>query len=128
MTVRDILIDIDLKNPNDVMQEHKWGWITTVEKQLLDECLLSHGLNEDELKKAASMYAMENVSSEYKPIAQPPYHDVYIHYVNAQIALVNMDNDAYTNEQTLYNNALLTFKNYFNRSHRARVGGTKFRF
>ena len=110
------------------MQEHKWGWITTVEKQLLDECLCTHELSEEELKKAASVYAMEDVSSEYTPIAQPPYHDVYIHYVNAQIALLNMDNDAYANEQTLYNNALLTFKNYFNRSHRARIGGAKFRF
>ena len=45
-----------------------------------------------------------------------------------QIALVNTDTDQYENEQTLYNNALLTYKNWFNRTHRARIAGPKFLF
>ena len=126
--VKDILADVDLKNPNDVPVETKYGWLTVVEKQLLDECMLTHELSEDELQKAASMYAMEQVGDEYVLLAQPPYHDLYVQWVNAQIALVNLDNDAYANYQTLFNNALLTFKNYFNRTHRARIGGPKFLF
>ena len=128
MTVRDLLVDIDLKNPNDVLEEHKWGWIVTVEKQLLDECLLTHELSEEEMQQAARMFAMEHITSDYRPLAQPPYHELYIHYVNSQISLSNLDNESYANEQTLYNNALLTFKNYWNRHHRSKAGGKKVKF
>ena len=36
MKVLDILAEVDLKYPNDVEKAHILGWITTLEKQLLD--------------------------------------------------------------------------------------------
>lgn len=129
MDVANILAEVDMKYPNDVDEAHKWGWITQMEKLLLNECLLTHELSEREMNKAAGIYAMEHASSEYEPLAQPPYQDVYIHYLGMQIALVNTDNEQYENEQTLYNNSLLAYKNWFNRTHRAKIaGGNKWRF
>lgn len=128
MDVRDILIDVDMKYPNDVETEHKWTWITQMEKLLLHECLLTHELSEEEMNRAAALYALENVDRDYKPLAQPPYQDIYIHYLGMQIALLNVDTDQYENEQTLYNNALLAYKNWFSRTHRARIAGDKWRF
>ena len=128
MNVMDILAEVDMKYPNDVEQAHKWTWITTLEKQLLDECLLTHEISETELKKAAAIYAMQNVGRDYEPLAQPPYHEVYVHFLGMQIALVNVDTDQYENEQALYNNALLTYKNWFNRTHRSKSKATKWRF
>ena len=81
-----------------------------------------------EAEKAAQIAGMETLEAGYEPLAQPPYQDVYIHYVAAEIAAINADTDAYTNESTLYNNALLTYKNYFNRTHRSLDGGQRWRF
>ncbi|MBQ9342790.1 MAG: hypothetical protein IJT99_01200 [Clostridia bacterium] len=122
MTVKDLLADIDLKNPNDVQPEIKRGWLLTQEKQLLHEVLHTHMLTSEEKEKAAALADLVTLDDDYEPVAQPPYQDLYIHYVNAQIALANVDTVAYENAQALYNNALLTYKNWFNRTHRTLNG------
>ena len=118
MTVKDLLADIDLKNPNDVQESVKRAWILTQEKLLLDEVLHTHVLSSEEAETAEALADLGTLDDDYEPLAQPPYQDLYIHYVNAQIALANVDTVAYENFQTLYNNALLTYKNWFNRTHR----------
>lgn len=128
MTVADILGQVDRKYPNNVDMAHKWGWIAQIEKLLLDECLKTHQLNVWEQNKAAEMENMGVPEADYSPLAQPPYHDLYIHFVAAQIASVNADTDAYDNESALYNNALLTYKNMFNRTHRGADNGQRWRF
>ena len=55
MNVMEILAEVDMKYPNDVELAHKWGWITTLEKQLLDECLMTHEISEAEQQKAAEI-------------------------------------------------------------------------
>lgn len=118
MTVKDLLADIDLKNPNDVQESVKRGWLLTQEKLLLDEVLHTHVITAEEAEKAEDIADLGSMDDDYEPLVQPPYQDLYIHYVNAQIALANVDTVAYENAQALYNNALLTYKNWFNRTHR----------
>ena len=118
MTVKDLLADIDLKNPNDVQESVKRGWLLTQEKLLLDEVLHTHVITAEEAEKAEAIADLGAMDDDYEPLVQPPYQDLYIHYVNAQIALANVDTVAYENAQALYNNALLTYKNWFNRTHR----------
>lgn len=127
MEVRDILAEVDLKYPNDVDTAHKWGWITQMDKLLLDEVLKTHELKVCEEKKAAEIESMTTARSDYEPLAQPPYQDVYIHYLAMQMAMINADTDAYNNESALYNNALLTYKNMFNRTHRTKETGKRWR-
>ena len=128
MNVMEILAEVDMKYPNDVDQVHKWSWITTLEKQLLDECLMTHEISAEEQQKAAEIARMKALDRDYEPLAQPPYYEVYVHFLGMQIALVNTDTDQYDNEQTLYNNALLTYKNWFNRTHRGGGSNLKWRF
>lgn len=128
MTIDEMLTEIDRKHPNNVDHAYKWGKITQMEKFLLDECLKTHQISTEEAEKAAEIASMETLEAGYEPLAQPPYHDLYIHYVAAEIAAINADTDNYQNESTLYNNALLTYKNYFNRTHRSLDGGQRWRF
>lgn len=127
MTVRDILNDVDLKYPNDAEEAPKRQWLLTIEKQLLDECLLTHVLTDAEQERAEEMAEMTDAAADYEPLAQPPYQDLYLHYVAAQIALVNVDTEQYENEQQLYNSALLTYKNWFNRTHRTLIRDNRWR-
>lgn len=128
MTIDEMLEEIDRKYPNNVDKVFKWGKITQMEKYLLDECLKTHQISPAEAEKAAEIAGMETLEAGYTPLAQPPYHDLYIHFVAAEIAAINADTDAYGNESALYNNALLTYKNYFNRMHRSLDGGQRWRF
>lgn len=128
MNVMEILAEVDMKYPNDVELAHKWSWITTLEKLLLDECLRTHEISVAEQKKGEEISALKDVDRDYEPLAQPPYYEVYVHFLAMQIALVNTDTDEYANEQTLYNNALLTYKKWFNRTHRSRGNRDKWRF
>ena len=127
MTVKELLADIDLKNPNDVQDHVKRNWILTQEKLLLDEVLQTYVLSSEEAEQAEALADLGSLDDDYEPLAQPPYHELYIHYVNAQIGLANVDTVAYQNAQALYNNALLTYKNKFNRTHRTgnRIRGWK---
>lgn len=128
MTIRDLLEDVDRLYPNQADPEYKWARITQIEKMLRDECLLTHQISEAEAQKAAEIASHDTLPADYEPIAQPPYHDLYIHYAAAQIAAINADSDGYANQSTLFNNALLTYKNYFNRTHRSLDGGQRWRF
>jgi len=129
MTLRDVLDEIDKLNPNDVAEERKVAWLTGLEKQLLDEVLRTHRLTEAEAEKAAEIAAAGDALEEtYVPLAQPPHSDVYRFYADAQIALANVDTVQYENAQQLYNGALMTYKNWFNRTHRTLAGGEKARF
>lgn len=128
MTVKELLEEVDRKHPNNVDTAYKWGRITQAEQLLLDECLKTHEISVAEQKKAAEIAALHMVDADYEPLAQPPYHDLYVHYVAAQIAAINADTDAYANEATMYNNALLTYKNWFNRTHRSIDNGQRWRF
>lgn len=128
MTVEEILVAADTLYPNDVKTPTKWGWITQLEKMLLDETLKTHELKICEENKAQEIEGMTELRLDYEPLAQPPYQDVYVHYIAMQMAGINADTDAYNNESTLFNNALLTYKNMFNRTHRSRDSGTKWRF
>ena len=127
MTAGDMLAQIDRQYPNNVDSRDKWDLIKQMEKLLLDECLQTHELSVWEENKAAEIAALDPMQADYIPLAQPPYHDLYIHYAAAQIAGLNADTDAYGNESTLYNNALLTYKNMFNRTHRMKETGQRWR-
>lgn len=128
MTAGDILAQIDRQYPNNVDSRDKWDLIRQMDMLLLDECLKTHELSVWEETKAAEIAALGKMDAAYIPLAQPPYHDLYVHYAAAQIAGLNADTDAYANESALYNNALLTYKNMFNRTHRSKENGQRWRF
>lgn len=128
MTAGEIIAQVDELNPNDVTEARKLAWMLYLEKQLLDEVLMTHVLTDAEQQRADDIAALEEVDTDYVMLVQPPYSDLYRHYLDMQICLANVDNESYENAQTLYNNALLTYKNWFNRTHRAKVAGERWRF
>lgn len=127
-TVRDLLTENNIRNPNDVPQELKWGWITQIEKLLVDDCFATHQLNAEETQAAEKVKNSEHVGLDDALLAQPPYNEMYNHYLDAQIAILNGDTEAFNISTQMYNNALLTYHNYFNRTHRGKSKGEKWRF
>lgn len=118
MTLTEMLGQIDKLNPNDMDAEQKRAWILQLEKQICDETLDTHELGAEEAEKRAYIGAAEGLADDYELLVPTQYAEVYRRYVDAQIAMAACDTDAYENAYTLHNNALLTYKNYFNRTHR----------
>ena len=123
MTVAQLLSQIDQLNPNDMGNAQKTAWILTLEKQLADEVLDTHQLSAQEEAQRQRIHALQSLSAEDVLLAPDQYAEVYRRYVDAQIAMAACDTVAYENAQALHNNALLTYKNYFNRTHRGKAGG-----
>lgn len=127
-TLRDLLTENNLRNPNDVPQEMKWGWVTQLEKLICDDLYDTHQLTNEEWADAQRVNTQEHTGLDDKLLAQPPYNDVYLHYLDAQIAILNGDTEAYQISTQMYNNALLTYQNWFNRTHRAKLAVERWRF
>lgn len=117
MKIEDMISRIDRLNPNDIDDSEKREWIANLELMLLHEVLQTHVLNGDEQRKADSMTEEGIKADGYELLVKPPYDDIYRHYVDVQIAELNVDTEAYNNKVPMYNNALLTYKNWFNRTH-----------
>ena len=55
-------------------------------------------------------------------LVQPPYDELYRHYVEAQIHYANGEMERYNNACAAWNNALLTYRDFWCRSHMPRQG------
>ena len=55
-------------------------------------------------------------------LVQPPYDELYRHYVEAQIHYANGEMERYNNACAAWNNALLTYRDFWCRSHMSRQG------
>ena len=53
-------------------------------------------------------------------LGQPPYDELYRHYVEAQIHYANGEMERYNNACAAWNNALLTYRDFWCRSHMPR--------
>lgn len=121
MTIEECIAKIDRLYPNDIEADEKREWIMALELMLRDEVMDTHYLNPEECEKQMKMTKAEISKEGYELLVQAPYDNVYIHWVNSQIAVLNVDNESYNNEAQRYNSALLTYKNYFNRTHTPRA-------
>lgn len=60
-------------------------------------------------------------------LVQPPYHDLYLHWLLSRIDMINQEYDLYQNDAALFNNAYLTYQDYYNRTYVPNHGVTGFR-
>ena len=147
MTAGDILADYNTDRPNQVEDERKLRWLRTLDAQVMREVIYSHAneytedsgvdigdpLNtdaevliplteEDDALQCDEDDAVRNLIKNFgvntELIIPEPYGDVYIHFLDEKIALMNNDIDRYNTTSALYNNAYLTYQQWYNRTHR----------
>lgn len=68
-----------------------------------------------------------NTPMDTELLVRDPYTDVYLWYLFSRINLRNKELDEYNNSMTMFNNAMLTFQDYWNRTHRAIYAATEFK-
>ena len=99
MTIKEALDSIDALKPNTYEESEKLRWLSQAEGFVLREiCGVTEPLAE--LTEGTSLSA------------EPPYDELYRHYVEAQIHYCNGEMARYNAAAANWNNGLLTYRDY----------------
>ena len=109
LTAGQLLGRVDALLPNQYSRAEKMQWLAQAEGFVLREVRQAEG-------------ALPEVTEGYVLTAEPPYDELYRHYVEAQIHYANGETARYNNAAAQWNNAFLTYKDYCCRSAVPRRG------
>ena len=113
MTINEVIRRVDAFKPNRFSLAQKVEWIGSIEGQIYRELVQTHE-NPDNITIGEFN---GDTDLDRKLIAPFPYDEVYALYVQSQIDLGNMEITKYNNSKTLFNNAYLTLRDYWNRTY-----------
>ena len=104
LTAGQLLGRVDAPLPNQYSRAEKMQWLAQAEGFVLREVRQAEG-------------ALPEVTEGYVLTAEPPYDELYRHYVEAQIHYANGELERYNNAMALWNNGLMTLRDYWCREH-----------
>jgi len=128
MTAAELISRYDAERPNQISPELKLEWLQKLEKLIIREVILTHSGDERFTPETApgeeraepfdedAYFADWGLASDL--IADVPYDDVYIYYIDLRAAINANDTKRYNLSTNLYNNAMVTFQQYYNRTYR----------
>ena len=108
LTVSAVLQQVDALLPNGYTDQEKRRWLTQAEGFV---CAEIYGTEPPE--------ALADTDTLSAP---PPYDGLYRHYVEAQVHYANGEMSRYNNAAAMWNNALMTLRDYVCRTAAPREG------
>ena len=99
ITAGQVLAQVDALTPNQYTRTEKLRWLSQAEGFVLREIRGVTGPLA-ELTEGSSLSA------------EPPYDELYRHYVEAQVHYANGETARYNSAAGLWNNAFLTYRDY----------------
>ena len=113
LTVGQVLLQVDALLPNQYTAEEKRRWLKQAEGFVIEEVIKVHEGGEN-------FRLPEEWSDDTELLVGAPYDELYRYYVEAQIHYANGEMNRYNNACTAWNNALLTYRDCYCRSHMPR--------
>ena len=110
LTVSAVLAQVDALLPNGYTNEEKCRWVTQAEGFVRAEV---YGLDPS---------TMGQLGEEDTLCAPAPHQELYRHYVEAQIHYANGEMTRYNNAAAMWNNALMTLRDFVCRTSPPREG------
>lgn len=117
MTIIEAINRIDDAKPNQYTQSDKVRWLSALDGIVHDEILAAH-------EGEAGAFDGYDDSTDLSTVllVEPPYDEVYIRWLEAQIDYTNGEYGRYNNSMAMYNAAYSTFARFYNRTHMPRGG------
>lgn len=112
MTIMGAINHLDAVKPNGYKQTEKIKWLSTLDGIIKAEIIDTH---EGADKVTFTGYTEKSLGETL--LVKPPYDDIYIKWLEAQIDYANGEYGKYNNSITLYNTAYDAFAKYYNRTH-----------
>ena len=125
MTIANAIRIADKLKPNTLEFLHKVKCLSQLDGQVFKEVFETHENNPIE-----SFDGYDEASPDDTELLIPyPYaEEVYVNYLKAQIDKENGEIVKYNQSITMYNDAFITFQNWYNRTHMPISKGTRFIF
>lgn len=132
MTVAGIIEQYNSEFNNQIDDSVKLGWLKKLEQMIINEVINSHAHdladnNSLNLKVSGSTLHITKAGSlkdhidswdmDTELLVPEPYDDLYIYFLDQRIALRTNDKSKFNAATTMYNNALLQYQQYFNRTY-----------
>ena len=121
MTVAEAITRIDRLRPNQYTSAEKTAWLSALDGQIFAEIIMTH--------RDADRTEFEAYTDTTAELLVPaPYdEELYTDYLMMQVDKANAEFGKYDQSAVLFNNALLGFRNHYNRTHMP-VGAGGFRW
>ena len=124
MTIHEAIERTDSLKFNTYSQSDKVDWLSR-----LDWSIKRHILDTHEGGAGASFSGYgDNTDVETVLLVPPPYDEVYLRWLEAQIDYHNGEYDRYNAAIVMYNMAFETYEKYYKQNHRPIGKGKRFLF
>ena len=124
MTITEAITRLDALKFNTFTRAEKIDWLSAADwriyREVLQPCL-------GEAVAPFSGYD-ENTDPETRLLAPPPFEELYLRWMEAQIDYHNGEYHRYNNAITLYNRLFSAFQSLFLQEHKPPAPGPRFRF
>ena len=126
MKITEIIGRVDNLRPNQIEDSIKREWLSNLELMLINEVVLTHEIpswvaEHDVYKKYLETEGRKQLfddSQDSEMIIPEPYgRDVYYWWLVSQIDLIEGNTERYATDYQMYNNACLTYKDWYNRTY-----------
>lgn len=123
MKLMEAISAVDALKPNTYSQEDKIGWLSQVDETVQREILDSH-------QGGGAVFG--GYTADTPPdtvlLVPPPYDQLYLRYLEAQIDYHNAEYDRFDNAIAMYEAAFDNFAKYYTRTHMPLSKGRRFLF
>lgn len=113
MTILEAIQRVDALRHNTFTQEEKIGWLAQVDGQVQEDLIRTH---EDPEGKDFRYYDAQT-PLDRELLVPPPYDELYLHYLQAQMDYYNAEYDRYNRSMGMYQAVWSAFANFYNRTH-----------
>ena len=124
MTINEAINRLDNLKCNTYSRGDKLEWLSRLDGLLFRQVISQH---EGAEEKTFSGYT-EDTDVDTKLLAEPPFDDLYLRWMEAQIDYHNGEYDRYNAAILLFNTALETYSNDYRMRHMPKSYGSRFRF
>lgn len=113
MTIQLVIDQIRTMKPNAFDDNTLVRWISDLEGMIYNEVILTHEGDTD--IQHGPYDPIEDMGTVL--IVPEPYSDVYTKWLSAQIDFHNSEFARYNNDMSMYNSAMATYADWYNRAH-----------
>ncbi len=115
MKVIEAIHEADNLDPNLYSVPDKIAWLSRLDLRVKREVFDTHKYNEGETPVEFDGYGPDDTDEEL--LVGEPYAEMYIHWLEAQIAYNNREYDGFNAANALFESVYSAFRNAYNEEH-----------
>ena len=125
MTVIEAINMVDALQPNMFTKADKVGWLSRLDMRVQHQILDTPEYNEGEEEIDFQGYTVDT-DDDTEMLAPPPYDEMYVHWLEAQINYYNMEYDGFNAANLLFNTNWDEYRNWYNKYHMPKTERKRF--